>query len=104
MTASCPKQKFVAHHESLSRQRVGLKFIPVDHLIVSSIVQGWESIKELVLASVPTAAKLATRFFLQAKMQPKIMTKLYHQVRSGGALRFYQDSNISDQLCSAKCL
>ena len=46
-----------------------------------SCVQGWESIKELVVASVPTALKLAVRYQLQATVRPDMAAKLHQQVR-----------------------
>lgn len=51
-------------------------------------MQGWESIKELVLASVPMSGKLAAQYHLHTKLRPGIEEKLYHQVRSTQRLKF----------------
>ena len=45
------------------------------------MLQGYDSIRELLLAKVPAAARPLVRFIVGCRVRPSIRSALHHQVR-----------------------
>lgn len=55
-------------------------------MLSTDILQGWESIKELILAKAPAAAKPLVQYIVRCKIRPNMAAALRYQVSlsSGG--------------------
>lgn len=49
-------------------------------VLSADILQGWESIRELILAKAPAAAKPLVQYILRCKIRPNMAAALRYQV------------------------